>query len=81
MEFMASNSEDPKGLSRFAIPSVSAIIAYVPFRYTMRKWPIPSPQRSLGLSLFKQKFSQKFFFSYYFIKISKLALPGVNAQV
>ena len=52
-------------------------------------WPIPSPQRSLGHSLFKQKFSQRFlcflcfffffffFFFYYFIKISKFALPGV----
>ena len=50
-------------------------------------WQIPSPQRSLGHSLFKQKFSQKFlcffvllfffFFFLYFIKISKFALPGV----
>ena len=51
-------------------------------------WQIPSPQRSLGHSLFKQKFSQKFLcflccFVYcvvvvfYFIKISKFALPGV----
>ena len=37
------------------------------------RWSIPSPQRSLGHPLFKQSFSQKFFF----IKISKLALPGV----
>ena len=52
-------------------------------------WPITSPQRSLGHSLFKQKFSQIFFFFFcvvlffvlflffYFIKISKFALPGV----
>ena len=48
-------------------------------------WQIPSPQRSLGHSLFKQKFSQKFLccfvfcvvFVFYFIKISKFALPGV----
>ena len=48
-------------------------------------WQMPSPQRSLGHSLFKQKFSQKFlcffcvvlFFVFYFIKISKFALPGV----
>ena len=53
-------------------------------------WQMPSPQRSLGHSLFKQKFSQKFlcfffcfFFCFfcvlcfYFIKISKFALPGV----
>ena len=45
-------------------------------------WPIPSPQKSLGHSLFKQKFSQKFFclfvcFCFYFIRISKSALPGV----
>ena len=46
-------------------------------------WPMSSPQRSLGHSLFKQKFSQKFwfvlllFFFFYFIKISKFALPGV----
>ena len=50
--------------------------------------PIPSPQRSLGHSLFKQKFSQKCLcflccfvfcvaFVFYFIKISKFALPGV----
>ena len=49
---------------------------------------MPSPQRSLGHSLFKQKFSQKFlcflvlfcffvFCVFYFIKISKFALPGV----
>ena len=54
---------------------------------------MPSPQRSLGHSLFKQKFSQKFlcffvlfffffffFFCvlfFYFFKISKFALPGV----
>ena len=37
-------------------------------------WPIPSLQRSLVHSLFKQKFSQKFF---YFVKISKLPLPGI----
>ena len=53
-------------------------------------WQMPSPQRSLGHSLFKQKFSQKFlcffcvvlfffvfFLFFYFIKISKFALPGV----
>ena len=52
-------------------------------------WQMPSPQRSLGHSLFKQKFSQKFlcffcvvffcvvFFVFYLIKISKFALPGV----
>ena len=52
-------------------------------------WPITSPQRSLGHSLFKQKFSQKFlcffvlfcflccFCFFNFIKISKFALPGV----
>ena len=52
-------------------------------------WQIPSPQRSLGHSLFKQKFSQSFcvffcvvlffcvVFVFYFIKISKFALPGV----
>ena len=53
-------------------------------------WQIPSPQSSLGHSLFKQKFSQKVFFFFffffffvfffcffYFIKISKFALPGV----
>ena len=52
-------------------------------------WQIPSPQRSLGHSLFKQKFRQKFLcffcvvlffcvvFVFYFIKISKFALPGV----
>ena len=50
-------------------------------------WQMPSPQRSLGHSLFKQKISQKFFvfffcvffvfFVFYFIKISKFALPGV----
>ena len=52
-------------------------------------WQMPSPQRSLGHSLFKQKFSQKFlcffcvfffcvfFYFIYFIKISKFALPGV----
>ena len=49
---------------------------------------MPSPQRSLGHSLFKQKFSQKFlcffvlfcffvFCVFYFIKISKFTLPGV----
>ena len=51
-------------------------------------WQMPNPQRSLGHSLFKQKFSQKFlcflccfvflcFLFFYFIKISKFALPGV----
>ena len=51
-------------------------------------WQIPSPQRSLGYSLFKQKFSQKILcflgccflcvvFVFYFIKISKFALPCV----
>ena len=48
-------------------------------------WPIPSPQRSLGNSLFKQKIQPRVFFRcffyfylfYFFIKISKLALPGV----
>ena len=52
-------------------------------------WQMPSPQRSLGHSLFKQKFSQRFFvfllccfvflcfLFFYFIKISKFALPGV----
>ena len=51
-------------------------------------WPIPSPQRSLGHYLFKQKFSQRFlcfffvffcvlFLFFYYIKISKFALPGV----
>ena len=48
-------------------------------------WQIPSPQRSLWHFLFKQKFSQKFLcffcffcgFVFYFIKISKFALPGV----
>ena len=49
-------------------------------------WPIPSPQRSLGHSLLKQKFSQKFLcflccfcfvFVFYFIKISKFAISGV----
>ena len=52
-------------------------------------WPILSPQRSLGNSLLKQKFSQKFlcfcvvfvlFLSccfFYFIKISKFAISGV----
>ena len=50
-------------------------------------WQIPSPQRSLGHSVFKQTFSQKFFLCcfvflcyfcfFYFIKISKFALPGV----
>ena len=54
-------------------------------------WQVPSPQRSLGHSLFKQKFSQKFlcffvlfffvffvlFLFFYFIKISKFTLPGV----
>ena len=49
-------------------------------------WQMSSPQRSLGHSLFKQKFSQKLlfffcvvffvFFVFYFIKISKFALPG-----
>ena len=39
-------------------------------------WPISSPQRSLGHSIFKQKFSLKFLF-FYFIKISKSALSGV----
>ena len=53
-------------------------------------WQVPSPQRSLGHSLFKLKFSQKFLcflvlfccfcvvFVFYFIKISKFALPGVT---
>ena len=53
-------------------------------------WQMPSPQRSYGHSLFKQKFSQKFlccffvsfcffcvFLFFIFIKISKFALPGV----
>ena len=51
-------------------------------------WQMPSPQRSLGHSLFKQKFSQKClcffvlffflcFFVFHFIKISKFALPCV----
>ena len=52
-------------------------------------WPIPSPQRSLGHSFFKQKFSQKslcffvlfffvlFLFLFLFYQISKFALPGV----
>ena len=53
-------------------------------------WPIPRSQRSLGHSLLKQKFSQKFFvffvfflfcfwvvFVFYFIKISKFAISGV----
>ena len=41
-------------------------------------WPIPSSQRSLGHSLFKQKISQKFLFvSFFLLKMSKLALPGV----
>ena len=57
---------------------------------TFLLWPIPSPQRSLGHSLLKQKFSQKFlyflccfcfvfelFFVFYFIKISKFAISGV----
>ena len=50
--------------------------------------PMSSPQRSLRHSFFKQKFSQKLllffvcvflllFFVFYFIKISKFALPGV----
>ena len=48
-------------------------------------WPISCPQRILGHSLFKQKFSQKFLWFFFFccflffinFKISKLALPGV----
>ena len=52
-------------------------------------WQIPSSQRSLGHSLFKQKISQKFLcffcvvlffcvdFVFYFIKISEFALPDV----
>ena len=54
-------------------------------------WPIPSSQRSLGHSLLKQKFSQKFFvlflfcfwvvFVFYFIKISKSRNLWCNAQV
>ena len=54
-------------------------------------WPISSLQRSLGHSLLKQKFSQKFLccffgvflfcfwvvFVFYFIKISKFAISGV----
>ena len=54
-------------------------------------WPIPSSQRSLGHSLLKQKFSQRFFvfflccfcfvfelfLFFYFIKISKFAISGV----
>ena len=45
-------------------------------------WPIPSPQRSLGHSLFKQKFSQKFLcflccFCFLFYQYFQLALPGV----
>ena len=44
-------------------------------------WPIPSPQRSLWHSLFKQKFSQIFLFvilsEVILLKMSKLALPGV----
>ena len=71
MEFIASNSVDHKELSRFAIPSVSSTIAYVPFWYTMYKWPIPSPQRSLGHSLLKQKFSQKFIIIIIIIILSK----------
>ena len=49
-------------------------------------WPISSPQRCLGHSLFKQKFSQKFlcffvfFLFFYFIKISKSALSGVMLE-
>ena len=45
-------------------------------------WPISSPQRSLGHSLIKQVFVLLvflflLFFVFYFIKISKLALPDV----
>ena len=55
-------------------------------------WPIPSSQRSLGHSLLKQKFRQKFFaffvlflfcfvfelfLFFYFIKISEFAISGV----
>ena len=50
-------------------------------------WQMPSPQRSSGHSLLEQNFSQKFLcffvcvvfcdvFLFYFIKISKFALPG-----
>ena len=50
-------------------------------------WPIPSPQRSLGHSLFKQKFSQKFlcfcvvlfFVLFLFFILSKF--PNSHSQV
>ena len=51
-------------------------------------WPISSPQRSLGHSLFKQKFSQKFFviflrcfFFIFFYQNSKIRTPWRNFQV
>ena len=45
-------------------------------------WPISSPQRSLGHSLFKQKYSQKFFlFFFLFYRNFQISTPLYNAQV
>ena len=49
-------------------------------------WPIPSPQRSLGHSLFKQKISLKFLLFLFFVVVSyyqnfKINTPWRNAQV
>ena len=49
-------------------------------------WPIPSPQSSLGHSLFKQKFSQKFLcflccFCFLFYQNFQIRTPYCNAQV
>ena len=49
-------------------------------------WPMPSPQRSLGHSLFTQKFSQKFFYCFLFVVVLfyqnfKFSAPSCNAQV
>ena len=42
-------------------------------------WPILSPQRSLGYSLFNQKFSPKFLF--FFCQNFKVSTPWCNTQV
>ena len=74
-------------LCRIPFPPELFHIGIVCLLVCLLLWPISSPQRSLGHSLFKQKSSQKFFifffifvvvvFVFYFIKIPKLALPCV----
>ena len=56
----------------------------IPHWNSLLLWPITSPQRSLGHSLFKQKFSQKFFVFLCFFFIYQnfhFRTPWCNAQV